>query len=184
MIDWHRSACEPARLPGAWVLDIGSAERAARRGIAEDLARRVTGCRGLVLAHDDQGRPTLEGSGTCISMASSAGLLAVALTGFPIGIDIERLADVDPLPLAVLHPDEVAWLGPAPTSLQFLSLWTAKEAFVKLKGRGFRIPPETFAVRLDGNNAIVRHAGGEARLGRETLVRMETPAPFVATCVY
>ena len=117
-------------------------------------------------------------------MASSAGLLAVALTGFPVGIDIERLTDIDPLPLAVLHPDEVAWLGPAPTSVQFLSLWTAKEAFVKLKGRGFRIPPETFAVRLDGDNAIVRHAGAVSRFHRETLVHREPPAPFVATCIY
>ncbi|MEU1242789.1 4'-phosphopantetheinyl transferase superfamily protein [Micromonospora parva] len=104
----------------------------------------------VVLTHDSAGRPVVrvdEVTGPvelAVSVSRTAGLVVVAARrGGAVGVDVERIR---PLPaLALAHrwfpPAELAWLGDRPEAgrtVDFLRLWTAKEAVGKALGRGLR----------------------------------------------
>jgi 4'-phosphopantetheinyl transferase len=84
------------------------------------------------------GRPLLPGTGLHASITHSGDVVGLALTGVaPVGLDVERISDVDVdgLAASVLHPDERAPDGDA-----FFTYWTRKEAVVKATGDGLRVP--------------------------------------------
>jgi len=84
------------------------------------------------------GRPVLPGTGLHASITHSGDVVGLALTAVaPVGLDVERIADVDLDGLArmVLHPDESAPDGDA-----FFTYWTRKEAVVKATGDGLAVP--------------------------------------------
>jgi 4'-phosphopantetheinyl transferase len=84
------------------------------------------------------GRPMLPGTGLHASITHSGDLVGLALTALaPVGLDVERISDVDieGLSRLVLHPDEKA---PDPDA--FFTFWTRKEAVVKATGDGLGAP--------------------------------------------
>jgi 4'-phosphopantetheinyl transferase len=190
VIDWHRREGDGRRLPAAWVLNCGAGAEDRHR-LAVRLASRISGRTDITLMHDDNGRPFFTGCGLHLSMASSGGLFALVLAEEPVGIDVERLVAIDPLPLAVLHRDEVDSLGHPARDVDFLALWTAKEAYTKLLGLGFRIPPESFSVELNGDAALVQVGSwrwssmtrSPKRYRRGILVEAQSTTPFIATCL-
>ena len=106
------------------------------------------------IGHDALGRPLLErpgGTKLHLSLATRAGLVAVALAERPVGIDVELVDLARPPPLAALHREEAAMLLGLPESarpLAFARLWSAKEAYVKALGTGFVRSPDSFAITL------------------------------------
>jgi 4'-phosphopantetheinyl transferase len=151
-------------LPAAWLIatpaqPVNLPERSElRRSLARKLlARQFALAEDAVeIGHEPAGRPLIvspHGSGLHLSLATRAGLVAVALAHRPVGVDVERVALASQPPLAVLHPDEQHWLESLPASarpLAFAQLWSAKEAYVKALGTGFSRAPESFSVQLDG----------------------------------
>ena len=101
-----------------------------------------------------------------ISMASKAprlrfnlshteGLAAcVVCLDLDCGLDVERLhrvRDLDGVARRVFTPHELEDLrGRSGNSLQgrFTDYWTLKEAYMKARGKGFQLPPQTFSIRL------------------------------------
>lgn len=150
-------------LPAAWLIATQAQpanlpERSElRRSLARELLARQFGLAeaAVEIGHEPAGRPLIlrpRGSGLHLSLATRAGLVAIALAHRPVGIDVERVALASEPPLAVLHRGERHWLEnlPAPARpLAFAQLWSAKEAYVKALGTGFTRAPESFAVRLD-----------------------------------
>lgn len=150
-----------ATLPAAWLIATGArpgnlTERShLRRETARQVIARQLGLpvKAVTIGHDGKGRPLLagpDGAGLHLSLATRAGLVAVALARRPVGIDVERV-DAAAAPLEVLHPEEAAMLRGLPESsrpLAFARLWAAKEAYVKALGTGFLRAPESFAVTL------------------------------------
>ncbi len=166
---WLDSADSAApALPAVWLIPSGAsprnlAERSAlRRGTARRVLARQLGCveEHVVIAHDPAGRPLLarpEASGLRLSLATRAGIVAVAMAPRPIGVDIERIGIEGPAPLGVLHPEErkhVEAASPALRALAFARIWAAKEAYVKALGVGFRRAPESFAISLVSETAF------------------------------
>ncbi|TCR61162.1 4'-phosphopantetheinyl transferase superfamily protein [Bosea sp. BK604] len=149
-------------LPAGWLIDSGEhphglTERSAlRRETARRLiARQFNLEHGEVeIEHDERGKPILRhpaGTGLHLSLATRAGLVAVALAHDPVGIDVERIDPDIELPLTSLHPQESEALLSLPVParpLAFAQLWSAKEAYVKALGLGFARAPESFAVTL------------------------------------
>jgi 4'-phosphopantetheinyl transferase len=87
----------------------------------------------------------------CFSLSHTAGWVAVALAAQPnIGIDIENLqrdASIQGLAGMVFAPAEaraVEGLGDVALRDAFFEVWTLKEAYVKARGLGFRIPLKSF----------------------------------------
>lgn len=160
---WLASPDAPAAaLPAAWLIDTGARpaglrERSAlRRETARDIIARHLRLPGerILIGHDDHGRPLLmepRGTGLSLSLATRAGMVAVALAGRPVGIDVERVDEAGVPPLAVLHADErraLAARAERERPAAFARIWAAKEAYVKALGTGFLRAPESFAVRL------------------------------------
>ncbi|WP_433358506.1 4'-phosphopantetheinyl transferase family protein [Micromonospora saelicesensis] len=136
----------------------------------------------LVLTHDREGRPVVrvdEVTGSvevAVSVSRTAGLVAVAARrAGAVGVDVERIR---PLPaLALAHrwfpPAELAWLRDRPEAgrtVDFLRLWTAKEAVGKAVGRGLRdgglrrlMPPPGLPLRPVPGDELLRV--GHPRLG-------------------
>jgi len=87
---------------------------------------------------EPHGRPILPGTGLHASITHSGDLVGLALTALaPVGLDVERISDVDieGLSRLVLHPDEKAADPDA-----FFTFWTRKEAVVKATGDGLGAP--------------------------------------------
>ncbi|MET8090577.1 4'-phosphopantetheinyl transferase superfamily protein [Micromonospora sp. NPDC005220] len=104
----------------------------------------------LVLTHDREGRPVVrvdEATGSvelAVSVSRTAGLVVVAARrAGAVGVDVELIRPLPALALARrwFPPAELAWLGDRPEAgraVDFLRLWTAKEAVGKALGRGLR----------------------------------------------
>ncbi|MFE9202303.1 4'-phosphopantetheinyl transferase family protein [Micromonospora sp. NPDC007230] len=98
--------------------------------------RRVPGGRPEVSAGDGRTLP--------VSVSHVDGLVVVAArAGGPVGVDVERRRPLPAAPLAGrwYDPGEAAWLrarDEAGRDLDFLRLWTAKEAVGKALGTGLR----------------------------------------------
>jgi len=138
------------------------------------------------------GKPAIHGGGLEHSVAHSGDLVAVAVAGAPVGVDVEQLdgrrrqpgnGDSDALARMVLADDEravLAAVGPSDRARAFLVAWTRKEAVTKAKGDGLRVP---------FGDVVVAAAAGAPRLvawpypqAPETvsLFDLDAPAGYVA----
>ena len=114
---------------------------AQQREAAQRLLSRMVG-EGILVEHNGKGapylpqRPDLQVS---ISHCRTAVAVAVSTCG-PVGIDVECRRKVgDSLMQRVCSPAEYAGLqASADTILDFLRLWTRKEAVLKLRGTGIQ----------------------------------------------
>jgi 4'-phosphopantetheinyl transferase len=104
----------------------------------------------LCVARDDRGRPYLASPGAAggrvgcrVSISHCADVVAVALAGVDVGVDVECSRPLPVLGLARrwFDPEEADWLAARPAAgrtADFLRLWTAKEALGKALGIGLR----------------------------------------------
>lgn len=158
-MNWLASADDLAEtLPAAWLVATSEAPRNLdeRSRLRRSVGGRVLGLQlgePVTIAHEPGGRPFIAGRpGLHVSLATRAGIVAVALARGPVGVDVEALSEA-PFPLAMLHEAERRSLESLPEAarpLAFARLWAAKEAYVKALGTGFRREPDSFAVTLDG----------------------------------
>lgn len=173
-------------LPAAWLIATDRRpatlpERSAlRRTLARDILARQLDlpAEAVTIGHEASGRPvvaTPHHTGLHLSLATRAGVVAVALARDPVGIDVERVDPTAELPLETLHPGErqmLLELTPSARPLAFARLWSSKEAYVKALGTGFIRAPESFQIRLVGRDDFEvdgpEHAGLAVGHGRIT----------------
>ena len=178
---WARRKDASDRLAG--LLDETERRRLAAYRRPEDRERFLTGCalaKAVLARHTGQrpadvrfdrtcgqcgephGKPVIEGGGIEHSVAHSGDLVAVAVAGAPVGVDVEQLdgrprllgGDGDPEGLArlVLSAAEQAALAAVPPDGQsraFLVAWTRKEAVTKATGDGLRVAFSDVVVAAD-----------------------------------
>jgi 4'-phosphopantetheinyl transferase len=101
---------------------------------------------------EPHGKPTIRDIDLEHSVAHSGDVVAVAVAGAPVGVDVERLegrarrpggGDPEALARMVLSDTERAALAAVPPSGRdraFLVAWTRKEAVTKARGEGLRVP--------------------------------------------
>jgi phosphopantetheinyl transferase len=108
------------------------------------------------------GKPFIDG-GPHFSISHSGDWAVIAVCDSPVGFDIEAVAparDVAGIARRAFHPSErcAAALGGLD---MFYRIWTAKESYMKMLGRGITGMPD-FCVRLDGRNGSVEGRPGAA----------------------
>lgn len=92
-----------------------------------------------------------------LSHCSQLVVLAVARSA-EIGIDaeaIDRSVDIEGVGRSVFTQSEADWVFRT-RGLErdrFFDLWTLKEAYIKARGRGFSLPPDSFAM-IDGDGRL------------------------------
>ena len=94
------------------------------------------------------------------NLSHTEGLSAVIVTkGYDCGVDVERLhrvKDLQGVAERVFTSSELEdLLGRKDDDLQgrFTDYWTLKEAYMKGRGKGFQLPPHTFTIRIDPQDA-------------------------------
>lgn len=151
----------------------------------------VAACAGVppadvAIGYDPDGAPrVLAPQGFFVSASGRGALAALACARMPIGVDLEPLAVTPPVD-AILHPRERAALtASAAPALDFLKIWTAKEAYLKALGRGFKRDPARAAVLAGSGRAFTIEDDGfpatiAAAQWAPALARLP---PLVAACV-
>ena len=76
--------------------------------------------------------------GPYFSISHTKLAIAVCISEHPIGIDVEGMRETsDSLMSKAMNPDEVDFIQNSPSpQIEFIRLWTRKEAYVKMKGTG------------------------------------------------
>ncbi|SEF88838.1 4'-phosphopantetheinyl transferase [Thermomonospora echinospora] len=153
-------------------------------GVAPERVPLDRTCAGCGAPH---GRPVIDG-GPHLSVSHSGERVVVALTGGPVGVDVEEDAGrlTEGVAGQLLGPDEAADLrdlGPAARRRGLLEYWTRKEAVLKATGDGLRVPLTD--LRMSAPDEPPRLLAWEDRpglAGRLTL-RTLTPGPGYAACL-
>ncbi|GAB4068252.1 4'-phosphopantetheinyl transferase superfamily protein [Ancylobacter sonchi] len=123
-------------------------------GIMRHILGKMTGERPETLAfvRNAHGKPSLERHESLefnLSHSDGLGVLAVA-NGFPVGIDVEKIAPVEfALAEVALSPSECAELascGQHESPTHFYRCWTRKEAVIKVLGLGLAQPPDIYDI--------------------------------------
>ena len=155
---------------------------------SEEIVRALFG---FELNHDEHGSPYIAGSSLqaerFISITDTKNYWACAIEDYPIGIDMEESGRVIKPEIAKrLHKDEQDYLaalseGGREWSEEFLSIWTRKEAYSKLCGKGLKLGFSRFSV-LEGlpvaSFAFKGLVFGIAGTGNAEVIQAEYDAPM------
>lgn len=90
--------------------------------------------------YDENDKPFLEGCPILFSMSHSGSCVAVAISNEPIGIDIQKLDEIDfkIRKFIFTEKDEKEYQNSEDKLMIFYEKWTRKEAQYKLDGRTFK----------------------------------------------
>ena len=102
----------------------------------------------------DHGRPwvTVDGSAVGAGLARTTGVVALAVSPDPVGVDVERVSRVAAAPLDVFTAGE---RDRADGDVRVLAAcWAAKEAVLKRDGRGLRVDPADVDVDVRRGTAV------------------------------
>ena len=113
-------------------------EMLAKSMISESLSVPIES---IVLKADKNGKPYAEGLDIHFNISHSADLVICAVEFSPVGIDIEKIAEVkNNLISFVCTENEKNYVleNDAQKQNRFFEIWTAKEAYVKFKGSGIQ----------------------------------------------
>lgn len=109
-------------------------ETLARRMLAEETGLSPAALR---IRRAANGKPFVENAPVCFSISHSGGLVLCAVHDKPVGADIEKITLRPAVMRRVCTPAECAYIGD--DAVRFTEVWTRKEAFSKLDGRGLSI---------------------------------------------
>lgn len=124
----------------------------------------------------EHGKPYFE-KGPDFSLTHARTMALCAVSSAPVGLDAETIRPIRPGAARLsMNPPEQAWLERQPDfSRAFLTLWTAKEAYVKWSGVGFQWRPKSVCVQWVDGNLTVPDSGVR-------FVTMEHHGVLVAVC--
>ena len=110
------------------------------------------------ILREEQGKPWIPG-GPAFSLAHTRTMALCAVSDEPVGVDAETVRPLRPgVARLSLQAHEQAWAAAQPDfDRAFLTLWTAKEAYVKLTGAGLQWRPK--AVGLGWENGVLTVPG-------------------------
>lgn len=109
-------------------------EALARRMLAKETGLSPAALR---ICRTAQGKPFVENAAVHFSISHSGELVLCAVHSAPVGADIEKITLRDAVMRRVCTAEECAYIGS--DAVRFTEVWTRKEAFSKLDGRGLSI---------------------------------------------
>ena len=126
---------------------------------------QLKAARGRELHYSPEGKPFVDG-GEHFNISHSGDYVVLAESEKPVGVDIERAADIgidDDLRNIALTESERLWAGDS--LLRFYALWTRKESLIKCDGSGFISEPNQIdALQNNDFDAPVFYAGNFYRI--------------------
>ena len=130
---------------------------------------------------DDMGQPYLKDCSLQFNVSHSGEYLAIAVSEFPVGVDIQEPKNIkDGMFRKVVQAEETELIGDERQN-DFLRLWTLKESFVKAEGKGLRISLKEYYFLKENGEYFVNYSGQRMPWTfnmEETLI----PEYFVSVC--
>ncbi|MBX9757926.1 MAG: 4'-phosphopantetheinyl transferase superfamily protein [Beijerinckiaceae bacterium] len=150
----------------------GASERSfflQRRAALRSLVARCAGVEpdSIAITYDAEGAPRVSGANLFVSASSRGARAALAVASAPVGVDLEPLDEKAPVIEDVLCKSERAALARmkgAEQARAFLRMWTAKEAYLKALGRGFKRNPALICVSASAAAFTIEDTGFRAEL--------------------
>lgn len=150
-------------------------EKTARLRFREDRARSVGAelllryalkkqgieQKNILFSADENGKPCFGcPSGLYFNLSHSGEYVLAAVSGKPVGCDIERIRPgVMKLAKRIYLPEEYEDIasqdGEEAQEARFFYYWTLKESFMKVTGLGMRLPPSDFSFTLSDGKITV-----------------------------
>ena len=167
------------------LLRIAVAERLGCRPSEVEFSLRCAVCGG------EHGKPVpvvpAGGEPVHASVSYSGSVVLVALAAVPVGLDVERVAATefagfDDVALSAAERRELREVAPAERLAVRAGLWTAKEAILKISGRGLSVAPATVHVGRNAVPGTVRVDAPVAAGGVVALAAVPVPGGYRA-CV-
>lgn len=111
----------------------------------------------ISFSKNEYGKPFLEeASDFHFNLSHSGDWVVCAVDNLPVGIDVEKIHDVDlNLSERFFSEEEHKYLLSLESSRRreaFFELWTLKESYIKADGRGLSIPLNSFSFSFQGGN--------------------------------
>jgi len=141
------------------------------RGLFADLLSRHmimqrTGMnnRDISFITNEYGKPFLKGREDMQFNLSHSGVWVVGATDErPVGIDIERIQDIDlDISKNYFSPDEHTDLMSKPDKYDyFFTLWALKESYIKIIGKGLSHPLDAFSIKFLNSGKIIIKIKGQ-----------------------
>ena|GEM_PF-1993781 len=137
----------------------------ARRAMLRHLVARRLGMAAdeVVIGHGEDGRPQLvtPAAPLHVSVSARGTLAALAISTLPVGVDLEPVGDPREPVWDMLHARErggveAMWKREG-ADWPFLSIWTAKEAYLKAVGLGLKREPARLHVRYETDDIFIIH---------------------------
>lgn len=148
----------------------------------------------VALVTDEHGKPRLAGGELEFNVSHSGDLAVVGIAHMPVGIDIERvedieaeeLADVAVFVLSERERQELARLPEGDRLLAYYRTWTRKEAYVKATGEGITgrpLPEIELEVDATPPRLLAVAGLGPDELVRWSFVDLDPPKGYVGAIV-
>ncbi len=115
-------------------------------------------------AQNRYGKPYLKGwQGLHFNISHSGEWVAVAVDSRPVGIDVQEMAkiDLDVAKFFFAQDEYRDLMGSSDKVSYFYDLWTLKESYLKILGRGLSIPLDSFSIRFEENDIKAMAYGEE-----------------------
>ena len=107
----------------------------------------------IVFGRSQNGKPFVEGADFHINYSHSGVFAAASVSEYPVGIDIETRGRVNTGAARKFASEkELSFIGDSP--LNFLKIWTLKEAYFKCTGEGIGGNLKSVEFTADGENAF------------------------------
>ncbi|WP_349409524.1 4'-phosphopantetheinyl transferase family protein [Pseudalkalibacillus sp. SCS-8] len=110
---------------------------------------------------NEYGKPSLKAWNQFhFNISHSGDWVVAAIDNKPIGIDVETMGSIEYIEIAksFFSQKEYQWLLSQDDKRRkkcFYKLWTSKESYIKLMGKGLSIPLESFSVLFEGDDLYV-----------------------------
>lgn len=133
----------------------------ARRAVHRSLIASLAHCDSadVLIRYDDDGAPRVVSHPHYrISIAGHGPFALLAIANAPVGVDFEPIESSASVVMDVLHSQEqqrLERLSKNERPAQFLRIWTAKEAVLKARGRGFLEDPAQVCIGVDADTFTI-----------------------------
>lgn len=132
-------------------------------GLLEHAYEQTIGGRLPHIHRGTWGKPFFLRSDVEFSLSHTKTMAFCAIGDCPVGVDAETIRPVRPrVPERTMNPAELDWIAAfEDRDTAFLRLWTAKEAWAKLTGRGLDGQPRAIELAV-GDGAVLGVQGAQA----------------------
>lgn len=141
-------------------------QHAASEALAREMLSATLGIppKEVVILRADSGKPFVKGHPVHFNVSHSGDRVLCAVHTAPVGADIQQIVpQYDRVMRRVCTPAEIAYIGDDPA--RFAQIWTRKEAYAKLTGKGLAIGLKTIVVADE--NGLFSGINGHAVLTEE-----------------